>query len=248
MNVVVTGGGTIAPIDDVRHIANVSTGRFSAEIAEACLRRGADVWHVHAPTALLPFSRSAAVDLDAEDFDEEVRRVAGVREEYRRVRGRLRLRPIGAGGVRSYENALRNVFETVRVDMAFLAMAASDFEPEAVAGKVDSDREEWLVRLKPTPKVIRSVRDWAPSSFLVGFKLLSGSTPPELIAKAEAAGETNRADLTVANDLRTLREGRHAIYLVRPGERVEALGPGGAIAEGLVRRAFAWAEEKFARA
>ena len=42
MNVVVTGGGTIAPIDDVRLMTNVSSGRFAAAITEACLDRGAD--------------------------------------------------------------------------------------------------------------------------------------------------------------------------------------------------------------
>ena len=67
MNVVVTGGGTIAPIDDVRRITNVSSGRFSAAIAEACLGRGATVWHVHAPAAQLPLSRKARFDLDAAD-------------------------------------------------------------------------------------------------------------------------------------------------------------------------------------
>jgi phosphopantothenoylcysteine synthetase/decarboxylase len=54
MNVLVAGGGTIAPIDDVRFITNASTGRFSASIAEACLEAGATVWHVHAPGAELP--------------------------------------------------------------------------------------------------------------------------------------------------------------------------------------------------
>jgi phosphopantothenate---cysteine ligase (CTP) len=39
--VVVPGGGTIAPIDDARHLANISSGRFSATIVEACLKRGA---------------------------------------------------------------------------------------------------------------------------------------------------------------------------------------------------------------
>ena len=42
MNVVVTGGGTIAPIDDVRLMTNVSSGRFAAAITEACPRPGGD--------------------------------------------------------------------------------------------------------------------------------------------------------------------------------------------------------------
>ena len=40
MNVVVTGGGTIAPIDDVRLMTNVSSGRFAAAITEAWLDAG----------------------------------------------------------------------------------------------------------------------------------------------------------------------------------------------------------------
>src|SRR5947209_7068691 len=137
MNVVVTGGGTIAPIDDVRHLANVSSGRFSAQITEAWLARGATVWHIHTPSAQLPFWRAAGFDL-------------------------------------------------------------------------------------------------------VGFKLLSRTTPAELIRQAEAACRTNRADLTVANDLQTLRAGRHTVHLVRPGHPPETLGPGADLAERLVERIAAW--------
>ena len=64
MNVVVTGGGTIAPIDDVRLLTNVSSGRFAASITEACLSREARVWHIHARTAERPFWRSARFDLE----------------------------------------------------------------------------------------------------------------------------------------------------------------------------------------
>ena len=50
MNVLVTGGGTSAPIDDVRSITNVSTGNSPPAISESCLARGACVWHLHAPS------------------------------------------------------------------------------------------------------------------------------------------------------------------------------------------------------
>ena len=54
MNVVVTGGGTIAPVDDVRLLTNVSSGRLAAAIAESFLDRGASVWHIHARSAQAP--------------------------------------------------------------------------------------------------------------------------------------------------------------------------------------------------
>ena len=67
MNVVVTGGGTIAPIDDVRLLTNVSSGRFAAAITEACLDRGANVWHIHTASAQLPLRRFAEFALDVAD-------------------------------------------------------------------------------------------------------------------------------------------------------------------------------------
>jgi len=95
--------------------------------------------------------------------------------------------------------------------------------------------------------VIRSVRDWSPGVYLVGFKLLSRAPLAELIRQAESACRVNRADLTVANDLQTLRAGRHTIHLVRPGQPTETLGPDDAPAEGLVDRAFTWAVQRSAR-
>ncbi|HEX8201464.1 MAG TPA: phosphopantothenoylcysteine decarboxylase, partial [Isosphaeraceae bacterium] len=238
MNVVVTGGGTIAPIDDVRHIANTSSGRFSAMITEACLARGAEVWHVHAPTAQRPFERLAHFDLAAPDPAAEHARLDRLRRDWLHARDRLRLVPLRTGTVADYAAQLREVLRARPIDVAFLAMAASDFEPQPVAGKIASGADDLVLRCAATPKVIRMVRDWAPGSFLVGFKLLSGVTPEELIAAAAAAGAANRADLTVANDLSTVRQGRHTIHLVRPGHPPETFGPDEPIADCLVERVF----------
>jgi len=41
--VVVTSGGTVEPIDDVRHIGNFSSGTFPSRIASACLEKGGEV-------------------------------------------------------------------------------------------------------------------------------------------------------------------------------------------------------------
>lgn len=238
MNVVVTGGGTVAPIDDVRSIANASSGRFSAAITEECLRRGAAVWHVHTPSAQLPFLRSARFHLDARDTAAEHARLDALRSTWLGLRDRLHLVGLARGTVAEYAEALRRVLVDRPVDVAFLAMAVSDYEPEPVAGKLDSDAPFMTVRARRAPKVIRSVRDWSPGVFLVGFKLLSRSEPGDLIRAAEAACRANRADLTVANDLRTVREGRHTVHLVRPGAAAETLGPGAELESDLVGRVF----------
>jgi phosphopantothenate-cysteine ligase len=243
VNVLVTGGGTVAPIDDVRTITNVSTGRFAATISESCLERGASVWHLHAPTAQLPIQRSARFDLDNPDPAAESARLRDLSRRWQQLRERLQLVPLGLGTVSEYAETLKGLLTSRPFDIAFLAMAVSDYEPVPRAGKLSSEASDLTIRCRRSPKVIRSVKDWAPSVFLVGFKLLSRSEPAELIRQAEASGIQNRADLTVANDLQTLTEGRHTVHLVRTGTASVSLPPGPDLADRLVERVFGLCEE-----
>ena len=240
MKFCVTGGGTVAPIDDVRRIANFSTGRFAAEISEALLRRGGEVWHLRTPSALAPFGRDACLDLDAEDLAAEFARLTDLRERYRSVRASFHPRTLVEGTVKEYASTLRDILTTFPIDVVFHAAALSDYEPEATEGKLISGAGSMNLRCVPVPKVIRSVKDWAPSTYLVGFKLLSDVSRERLIEVARASNEANRADLTVANDFRTVREGRQTLHLVRPGREVETLTPGPDLAERLVDRVCLW--------
>ena len=242
MNILVTGGGTVAPIDDVRQITNASTGRFSSAISEAALRRGATVWHLHAPGALLPFHDATRFDPDADLF-EEIDRLGFLKAERDAHRDRLTLVPLRTGTVPEYAAALRALLAEHPIDAAFLAMAVSDYAPIPEPGKLSSDAEELVLRCRRLPKVIAEVRDWAPDAYLVGFKLTSGATDDDLIARARLANEVNRSDLTVANDLQPYREGRQTIHLVRPGQPVVRLG-GSDLALQLVDRVGRWAAER----
>ena len=236
MNVVVTGGGTIAPIDDVRHIANTSTGQFSAEITEAFLRYGATVWHVHGPAAVLPFQGQARLSLTDTNFDREFARLKSLRGEIEGLRSRLYCRDIPPGTVAGYAQTLREILLTQPIDVAVLAMAVSDYEPDRAQGKIPSDRDEWTLTLRRTPKVIQFVRGWAPDVFLVGFKLLFAVSDDTLIATARDACKINSADLTVANDLSSKQRGLHKVHVVERERLIETIGPGESIAARLVDR------------
>jgi len=244
MNAVITGGGTVAPIDDVRHIANISTGQFAAAIVEATLARGDSAWHIRTPNAARPFARDAAFNLDAENLGAEFDRLQTLRERYRAVRERLHPVPLRVGTLDEYAATLHATLASAPIDVVYLAMAASDYIPEAFRGKLSSEPDAITIRCRRAPKVIRSVRDWAPHAYLVGFKLLSGAPTADLIAAAERSNEVNGLELTVANDLRTVQAGRHVIHLVRPGQPVETYGPDGSIAERLVDRVGTWASAR----
>jgi phosphopantothenate-cysteine ligase len=244
MNVLVTGGGTVAPIDDVRTITNVSTGRFAAAISECSLARGCTVWHLHAPSAALPLHRQAVFPLDTPDAELELERIRGLHADWLKYRQHLHLMCLGSGTVGEYSETLHDVLSSNSIDIAFLAMAVSDFVPIPTPGKLSSRADELIVRCRPAPKVIRSVRDWAPSIFLVGFKLLSGVSEAELIRQAEASRQANRADLVVANDLQTLAAEAHTVHLIRAGHPPETLAPGPDLADRLVERVLGWATGK----
>jgi hypothetical protein len=103
-------------------------------------------------------------------------------------------------------------------------MAVLDFEPADVrSGKTGSEEPEWALRLVPTPKAIRLVKELAPHTFLVGFKLEVGKSREELLAKALELLRLNRCDLIVANDIQEIEAGRHTGYFVDPSGEVVAV-------------------------
>jgi len=244
MNVLVASGGTVAPIDDVRHIANTSTGNLGAAIVEAALARGAEVWHLRTPAAARPFDRLARLDLDAPNARGEFDRLAALRAEYQAHRHRLHPVPLPTGTVPEYAEALARTLRDHPIDVAFLPIAASAFAPDPTPGKLDSRLETLTIRCHRLPKVIAHVRDWSPSTYLVGFKLLSNAPHADLIRQGLAACLANRADLTVANDLATVTAKCHTIHLIRPDRPVETIGPDGPIAALLVDRVRKWATVK----
>lgn len=52
--ILITTGGTIEKIDDIRYISNFSSGKMGIALAEDCLRRGADVLLLRAKNAVIP--------------------------------------------------------------------------------------------------------------------------------------------------------------------------------------------------
>lgn len=207
-HILVTSGPTRAPLDAVRYLTNKSTGRLGALIAEAALESGADVTFIYGRGSALPVVRGGRPD-------------------------HLRLLPINT--VEDLVAAFRR--ELPRgYDAAIHLMAVLDFAPAAVSEeKVASSKPEWIIRLVPTPKAAALVRDLAPRTFFVGFKLEVDKDRDDLIGIARDWARHNRADLVVANDLRDIERGKHIGYLIAASGTVEAVAEGKeAIARALV--------------
>lgn len=195
----VTSGPTRAALDEVRFLTNKATGRLGALIAEAALEAGADVTFVFGRGSDLPAVRGGRLD-------------------------HLRIRPVDT--VEDLVTAFRQELPH-GYDAVIHAMAVLDFAPAEVREeKVSSSLPEWIIRLVPTPKAAMLVRDLAPGTYFVGFKLEVGKTREELIEIARTWAQHSRADLVVANDLRDIESGTHVGYLVTPDGRIETVAEG----------------------
>ncbi len=206
--ILVTSGPTRAPLDAVRFLTNKSTGRLGSLIAEAVMQAGAAVTFVYGRGSDVPAVR-------------------GRRQDH------LLLLPVDTVEdlIATFQRELPTGYHAVIHTMAVL-----DFEPADVREeKVASNLSEWIVHLVPTPKAAALVRELAPRTFFVGFKLEVGKEREELIEIAHEWGRRSDADLVVANDLRDIERGAHVGYLVGKNGRVETVAEGKeAIARALV--------------
>ena len=214
MNILVTAGNTLAPIDRVRCLTNIFTGRTGAQIALHAYQRG------HHVTLLT----------SQPDVVNELHQDNEVLNERWTV---CRYRTFNDLQARMAELVGRPGFDTIvhcaavsdyLVDGVFAPEPGTSFQPNErrwegsppslanmAAGKVKSDASELWLRLVRAPKLIDRVRtDWNFHGILVKFKLEVGVGDERLLEIAEQSRRHSDADLMVAN---TLEGSAHWAYL-----------------------------------
>jgi phosphopantothenoylcysteine synthetase/decarboxylase len=195
VKVIITSGATREHIDTIRFISNISTGRLGALMAETAAAEGFDILYIHGAGAVLPQELPS-----------------------------IRLFPvISAEDARL---ALEECLKDPEVRAVIHPMAVSDYTPSIPeTGKLSSNAEELVLTLKPTPKLVRSIKKHRPDVLLVMFKLESGLARDELIDRARRSMEAAQADLAVANLVeRTGEEDHTALLLDRETVLAEATG------------------------
>lgn len=210
LRAVVTAGGTEEPIDDVRSVSNGSTGRFGAAIAAALAARGVEV-----------------IVLGSE-------RMLAARDSV----------PAGVATLpfRSHADLDAIMDDVLRdpPDLWFMAAAVADYAPERAQGKIRSDKDQLVIDMRRTPKLLARLRArCGDTTTLVGFKLLSDVSRAELEATARRQLVDNQLDHVVANDLMELRQGRHPILLVGPDGSTRVDGTRDEVADALVAQVLA---------
>lgn len=226
MHIVVTAGNTQAPIDRVRCLTNIFTGRTGAAIALAARARG------HAVTLLT-------------SHPEAVQELQGPQTDL-----------ASGWALRSYrsfsdlENLMKAHLQGATPDAIIHSAAVSDYlvtgvyAPDAVtrfgtdgqwladegpptlldraAGKVKSDEPELWLRLTRAPKLVDRIRtDWGFRGLLVKFKLEVGIDDDCLLEIAERSRRQSQANLMVANTLEGASQYAYLGPLAGKYERIE---------------------------
>jgi phosphopantothenoylcysteine synthetase/decarboxylase len=203
MRVLVTAGNTETPIDRVRVITNVFTGRTGARIALEAYERGHEV-------ELMTSRPQPVTDIYKKEpagarwrisiyrtFDD----LAAVLEQH--VREEQFDAIIHAAAVSDY--LVAGVFSPAKgtsIDQEGRWQGKSPAFVDRSAGKVKSDEEELWLRLKRVPKLVDAFRSqWGFKGVFVKFKLEVGVDPARLTEIAEPSRIQSGADLMVANTL-----------------------------------------------
>jgi phosphopantothenoylcysteine decarboxylase/phosphopantothenate--cysteine ligase len=98
--------------------------------------------------------------------------------------------------------AVQNELGSYKYDTAIFSAAAADYgASDREMEKTPSGKDEWVIVLKPLPKVIEHVKRIDPGVFLVGFKAEYGVSDEELVQRSFDRLMSAGMDLIVANDV-----------------------------------------------
>ena len=194
MNILVTAGNAQTPLDKVRCITNIFSGRTGARVAAEAFERG------HTVTLLT--SHPDVID--------------AIPGERPRTDPDWQVRPY-----RTFDDldALMAVEIARGYDVVIHAAAVSDYHvsgifthregrfEDASAGKVRSSHPELWLKLTPAPKLIDKIRtEWGFAGALVKFKLEVGVSDAELLAVAERSRAHSGANVMCANTLEGMQD------------------------------------------
>lgn len=229
MKIIITAGGTSERIDDVRTITNSSTGRLGLAIGNTFAEKYADriekIYYLHGLRASYPQSD--------------------------------KVKPVAIEGVADLQKALQELLASEKIDAVIHAMAVSDYvvnevttldkirgtedldnRPDLSGNKISSDIDDLVIHMKKSPKVISSIKKWAPDTKLVGFKLLSSVPHQELIDVGYHLLQKNDCDFVMANDLSEIGKDRHRGYLIHKDKSYDTMETNEEIADMIARRIF----------
>ncbi len=203
MKLLITYGATREPIDGVRFISNVSSGRTGSYLANYYHDLGWQVSVLHAQSA-----KPCRQGIQAETFDT-------FSDYHEKLRELLQ---------REQFDAVFHLAAVSDFSVREITEEGSSIEPSE-KGKLSSSKELTLT-LSPNPKVVRKVKSYAlkPLPLVVGFKLTQHADPKERARAVERLAQGEEVDLVVHNDLSQIDPPRKHPFAIYRGDQLISSG------------------------
>jgi len=220
-NILITGGPTNEPIDEVMKITNMSTGSLSVSLGQLFYEAGYKV--------CLVLNNSVSADKLPIDKNISVIRIETTDDMSNAIETKSRQEHfdavIHAAAVGDYKADFSFLMEDMAAEI-FRVKDTIESEKEILdimldpvckiddSSKISSYQANLTVKLGLTQKIIAKLREWFPGALLIGCKLLENVQEEELFQVAQALCKKNQMDYILANDLAKLRAGITARYPV----------------------------------
>ncbi len=208
--VIVTGGGTIEKIDEVRYLSNFSSGKMAANLALALYLRGADVNLI---STQFPLTLPKGIHtIDVEDADE----MAEFLQDSIRVAKKGKL---------SKPTLMReeHIHLIQKKPYLFMAAAVSDYKPAyKQEGKLKKEQlgDEWDLHLVKNRDILASINKEGIVS--IGFKAEMDATNALENAKAMLSQkELDAVCLNVLENAKSFGSDTNAITFITQNEQKE---------------------------
>lgn len=252
INIVITAGGTVENIDEVRKITNTSTGKLGACICDEIIKHFNEkekylIHYITTKNSILPELINNNVKI------------------------------YNITDTKSLENLIKEIVKNNKIDFFIHSMAVSDFHCDSVLdidslgeeiyknirgnmtkelfaeifkeqlNKIDlnlltnkkiSSNSDKLILLKRNKKIISMIKEMDSRIFLVGFKLLKDVEEKKLIEAGNKLANENKCNLVLANDLSNIDVNKHRAILIKNEKIIKRFNSKEEIAIGLVRELF----------
>lgn len=172
MRILIAAGATKEYIDAIRFISNDSSGKTGLALLKECLKRKHEVKFIYGSGKAL-----------------SERVIAKISKECKTIHAV------------SYNDFKNNILkEAMDCDVFICPAAISDFTVETKNLKIKSNNEI-LIRLIPTEKIVKLVKEKFPKIFVVAFKAEYNLSKEELINAGIEKLKNENLDAVVANDV-----------------------------------------------
>lgn len=216
--IIITGGPTNEPIDEVMKITNMSTGGTSVALAESFASAGYDVVAIlNNMVKLEPRENLRVVYIEnTQDM------LNAIEKEARSDDTDAIIHAAAVGDYRAdYAFLLEDMADEIYSKLHKIKSAEDILsimrDPKCrldSRSKLSSYQENLTIKLGLTPKIISRLRFWFPNTLLISFKLLDGVEKGEMFDVATALCNRHHMDYVLANDLTDIRKGDRSRYLI----------------------------------